>query len=83
MKIVEKSKLWLGISALVILAGLIFTMTVGLNLGIDFTGGTIIQIDLGKSFTTQEIREITDGFDKEGPLFVSTKGLHGQGHTCP
>ena len=38
MKIVEKSKLWLGISALVILAGLIFTMTVGLNLGIDFTG---------------------------------------------
>ncbi|HZX47147.1 MAG TPA: protein translocase subunit SecF [Clostridia bacterium] len=68
MKIVEKSRLWLGISALVILAGLVFTMTVGLNLGIDFTGGTIIQIDLGKSFTTQEIREITDGFDKEASI---------------
>jgi preprotein translocase subunit SecF len=68
MKIVERSRLWLGISGLLILVGLVFTMTTGLNLGIDFTGGTIIQIDLGKSFTTQEIREITDGFDKEASI---------------
>lgn len=68
MKIVEKSKLWMGISALVILAGLVFALISGLNLGIDFTGGTILQIDLGKSFSTQEIREITDEFDKEASI---------------
>ena len=68
MKIVEKSRLWFGLSGLVILVGLVFVMITGLNLGIDFTGGTIIQIDLGKSFTTQEIREITDQFDEEAAI---------------
>ena len=68
MRIVEKSRLWLGISGMIMLAGLVFTLVTGLNLGIDFTGGTIIQIDLGRSFTTQEIREITDGFDKEASI---------------
>lgn len=65
MKICEKRKLWLCISGAIILIGLAFTLITGLNLGIDFTGGTIIQIDLGKTFTSQEIREITDRFDKE------------------
>ncbi|HOO11762.1 MAG TPA: hypothetical protein PK684_02270 [Bacillota bacterium] len=68
MKIVEKSRLWFGISGLVILAGLVLALISGLNLGIDFTGGTILQIDLGKSFSTQEIREITDEFDKEASI---------------
>ncbi len=68
MKIVEKSRLWFGLSGAIILVGLVFTFMMGLNLGIDFTGGTIIQIDLGKSFTTQEIREITDEFDKEASI---------------
>jgi preprotein translocase SecF subunit len=68
MKIVEKSRLWFGLSGLVILIGFVFIFMMGLNLGIDFTGGTIIQIDLGKSFTTQEVREITDQFDKEASI---------------
>ncbi len=68
MKIVEKSKLWFGLSGIIILVGLGFIFMTGLNLGIDFTGGTIIQIDIGKSFTTQEIREITDEFDKEAAI---------------
>lgn len=68
MKIVQKSRLWFGLSGLVILIGLVFTFVSGLNLGIDFTGGTIIQIDLGRSFNTQEIREITDRFDKEAAV---------------
>jgi preprotein translocase subunit SecF len=68
MKIFEKRKLWFGISGLIILSGLVFTLISGLNLGIDFTGGTIIQIDLGKTFTAQEIRDITDDFDKEAAI---------------
>jgi preprotein translocase SecF subunit len=68
LKIVEKSKLWFGISGIIVLIGLIFIFVSGLNLGIDFTGGTIIQIDLGRKFTTQEIREITDQFDREAAI---------------
>lgn len=40
----------------------------GLNLGIDFNGGTIIQIDMHKSFATSEIRNITDDFDKSADI---------------
>lgn len=68
MKIYEKRKLWLCISGTIILLGLVFTLSTGLNLGIDFTGGTIIQIELGKVFSTEEIREITDGFDREAAI---------------
>ncbi len=67
-RIVEKNKLWFGISGVIILLGLFFIVAWGLNLGIDFTGGTIVQIELGKTFNTAEIREITDKYDPEAAI---------------
>lgn len=40
----------------------------GLNFGIDFTGGTLIQIDLGKEIPVSEIREITDEYDENADI---------------
>lgn len=57
--------LWFAISGVVIAIGLIFMAINGLNLGIDFTGGTAIQANIGKSFEISDIRSITDEFDKE------------------
>lgn len=68
MKVVERSKVWFGISGLIILLGLAIILVQGLNLGIDFTGGTIIQIDMGRPFTTQEVKEITDKYDPEAAI---------------
>lgn len=61
----KRRKLWFGISLLVIAIGLIFMVINGLNFGIDFTGGTSIQVNLGKTFAIADIRTITDKFDKE------------------
>ncbi|MDD4503317.1 MAG: protein translocase subunit SecF [Clostridiaceae bacterium] len=58
-------KLWFGISGAAIAIGLIFMAIYGLNFGIDFTGGTAIQANIGKSFEISEVRNITDKFDKE------------------
>jgi len=58
-------KLWFGISGVVIAIGLIFIAVNGLNLGIDFTGGTSIQANIGKTFEISEVRSIFDKFDKE------------------
>ncbi|HYE80773.1 MAG TPA: protein translocase subunit SecF [Clostridia bacterium] len=59
------SKMWFGISGVVIAIGLIFILINGLNFGIDFTGGSSIQANIGKSFEIADIRNISDKFDKE------------------
>lgn len=49
MKIVQKSKIWFSISLLLIIIGIGFICTKGLNFGIDFKGGTqlVVQMEAG------------------------------------
>ena len=71
MNIVGRRKLWFAISLLVIIPGLITMIfrwtTVGtpLNLGIDFTGGSIINIEFKKDITVAEIRNVLKEFKLE------------------
>lgn len=50
----------------VILAGVVSLSTNGLNLGIDFTGGTILHLRLEEGFQMDEIREVLAPFDLSG-----------------
>lgn len=61
LKIVEKTKLWFALSIIVIVIGLGFTFTKGLNLGIDFSGGTKIVIQYNEGFNKPEADEIVKG----------------------
>ena len=63
MKIVENKKYFFIISALIILTGGIFTLIQGVELGIDFTGGTEIEIDMEQYVESAEIQEILDEYD--------------------
>ena len=47
--IVGRWKLWFGLSAIILIAGGATLATKGLNLGIDFTGGTIWKVDAGNA----------------------------------
>ncbi len=80
------------LSALVIAIGLIYGFATGLNLGLDFTGGTMLQIDFGKIVPVENIRKITDTFDtkasiihaginKEEIIIKSTLDLNNQERT--
>lgn len=51
------------ISGLIILVGLVMLFTNGFNTGIDFTGGTMIQIDLGKTVPVTEISDLLSEFN--------------------
>jgi protein translocase subunit secF len=70
MKIIERTKLWFGISLAIILIGLVFTFVNGMNFGIDFTGGTVLTIDIGKPFNRQEIQDIANNYGEDAVVRV-------------
>ena len=53
-KIVEKFKIFAPIALALILVGVILMATIGLNIGLDFAGGTKLEIDLGEYVVTHQ-----------------------------
>ncbi|MDR1204169.1 MAG: protein translocase subunit SecF [Peptococcaceae bacterium] len=66
MDFVGKRKIWYLISGVVLLAGLGSLVFRGLNLGIDFQSGTLMQLRMDDTSVTQEqLREALGAFDLE------------------
>ncbi|PHS36238.1 MAG: protein translocase subunit SecF [Alkaliphilus sp.] len=63
MDIIANKKKWFTVSAVIMLVGLLFALINGVNYGIDFTGGSLIEIELRRTITPEEARLITDDFD--------------------
>ena len=57
MRIIENSKIWFSISSLIILAGLVSLICWGLNWGIDFKGGSLVEYQV-KNLKFEEIKDI-------------------------
>lgn len=68
MNIIKNRKIFAICSLAVIIIGLLMFFIRGLNYGIDFTGGTLIQINIGKFIPVEEVREIMDEYDKEASI---------------
>ena len=68
MNIIKNRKIYYTISLGIIIIGLIMWIINGLNYGIDFTGGTSIQIKIGQVISVDEAREIVDNYDKEASI---------------
>ncbi|HHY04235.1 MAG TPA: protein translocase subunit SecF [Thermoanaerobacterales bacterium] len=62
-KIVENRKIWFVLSLVIILAGLFCLITNGLNWGIDFTGGSILQYNVNSSYDLKDVRQVLDTFN--------------------
>ncbi len=68
MNIVQKQKIWFSISGAIIILGLVLGLVRGLNFGIDFTGGTLMEIELHEYIPTEEIREIVNEYDESASI---------------
>ncbi len=69
------------LSGLLVAAGLISLVVFGLNLGIDFTGGTVLHLNLGEEFSLEEVRAVIAPFEElEGAAIQIVQGrdLSGQ-----
>jgi preprotein translocase SecF subunit len=63
------------LSSLLVIAGLVSLVFYGLNLGIDFTGGTVLHLNLGEEFSMGEVQSVLDQFEElEGALIQMVQG---------
>ena len=59
------ANVWKFISAGVLALGIFFVVTQGLNLGLDFAGGTRLLMEVGTEFDKEEIDGIIDTYDAD------------------
>lgn len=60
--VINKRKLWYAISVVLLLVGLASLLFRGLNLGIDFTGGNIMQLQFTQSLTAEDLRAVVSAY---------------------
>ncbi|MDI9568911.1 MAG: protein translocase subunit SecF [Bacillota bacterium] len=60
-----KWKLWFWLSLALIIPGLISLLVQGLNWGIDFTGGMLLQLQFEDAVAVEEVRDVLVQFDLE------------------
>lgn len=70
-RIVEKSKIWFGVSGTILMASLISLIVFGLKLGIDFQGGTLMDVTFEKPTSVEalkaELITLQNSINKENP----------------
>lgn len=74
INILKYSSIWLGVAVLVIIATVLLFFTRGLNFGLDFTGGTLIEYKLGRDFdNVGEIRPLLAELNVESSFIQKTE----------
>ncbi|MBF1354657.1 MAG: protein translocase subunit SecF, partial [Megasphaera micronuciformis] len=58
--IVKHRKWWFTLSTLLVVASIVSIVMNGFNFGIDYTGGTILDLRFGKAVTVSEVRQVLD-----------------------
>lgn len=69
-------KIWFLLSLCVIIPGIILLATRGLNFGIDFTGGSIIDLQFEQPVTIQQVRDSLTKYDLGGST-IQLEGASG------
>ncbi len=69
MQIIQKRAIWLGISSVLVALSVVATITWGLNFGIDFTGGSLLEVKFtGERPSVSEVMEVVEGIDSVQPV---------------
>ena len=63
MNILGKRKIWYSISSTLLLLGLLFIIINGLNFGIDFLGGSLLEFQFDKKISNEQVRNVLQDVD--------------------
>ncbi|MDX8336345.1 MULTISPECIES: protein translocase subunit SecF [Cetobacterium] len=72
IEVIKHSKKWITLSTISFIIFLGMFLIKGLNYGIDFTGGSLIQLNYTNSITLADINKELDGLSVEIPQLTST-----------
>lgn len=75
---IKNRKIFYGISTAIIILGLLMSVVRGFNYGIDFTGGTMIQLDMGKTVETEEVKDALADYNLEDVSIILSGDEHDQ-----
>lgn len=70
--VINKRKLWYAISVVFLLAGLASLLFRGLNLGIDFTGGNIMQLQFSQAVAAEDLRSVVSSYVEATPTIQAS-----------
>ena len=68
---IKHRKVFYIISVAILVVGLVFGLVRGLNYGIDFTGGTMIQMDMGKQVNVSDVEKAIKKYDLSPEIIYS------------
>ena len=71
---IRHRKIFYMVSAGIIIVGMVFAFVGGLNYGIDFTGGTMLQIDMGEYVPANDIEDAIRSFDLNPTIVHAGEG---------
>lgn len=71
---IKHRKIYYIISVVIIVIGLVFSLIGGMNYGIDFTGGTMIQVEMGKQVEINDIEKSLKEFDLNPSIIYAGEG---------
>ena len=74
VKFIKNRKVFYIISTTVIVAGLVFGIVRGFNYGIDFTGGTMMQIEMGKQVAIEDVKKSLSDYDLDPTIVYAGEG---------
>lgn len=63
MKFTKHYKIFFSVSGLIIVLGLVMALIAGFNLGIDFSGGTMIQVEFNQTIDLDEVKDSIKEFN--------------------
>ncbi len=71
---IKHRKVYYIVSCVIIIAGLLFAAIGGMNYGIDFTGGTTIQVEMGKQVPIEDVEKALESYELDPQIIYAGEG---------
>ena len=81
LRVIQLKKYYLGFSAIMVLISIIFFFTIKLNLGVDFKGGDLLQLQYAQTINKDALNSTLDSLVNEVPQLKNRRLQYSEDNT--